>query len=394
VASAIAKTLLAPNLGGRVLVRVTDALSGEVLVDRGGATPSAPASTAKLMTAAAILAVRPASYRFQTVVRALAGSIVLIGGGDPTLTGAAGNQPVPYPGAARISDLAAQIKKSGVSVKRIVVDDSLFTGPSVLPGWAPQDAPSAYAAPITAVMADGGRALPEYSSRSGTPDLAAGRELATALGDASIPVIRGTTPAGATPVAAVESAPLSVLIEQMLHESDNVIAEVLARQVALAEKAPASFAGGAAAIRAVLARFGVQVGAGMKDGSGLAAADRVSPAALVDVLRLAADYLTPPKGVTLPTAIGTLVAALPVAGWSGTLDHRYLTGSPARFVGDVRAKTGSIDGVTTLSGYLHDSSGRLLVFSMDADRTPLGGTQAAEYALDDVVAAIAACGCR
>jgi len=88
-----------------------------------------------------------------------------------------------------------------------------------------------------------------------------------------------------------------------------------------------------------------------------------------------------------------IVTALPVAAWSGTLINRYSSGAEAKLGGQVRAKTGSIDGITTLSGYVRDRSGRLLVFSMDADRTPIGGTRAAEYALDAVVTAIASCGC-
>jgi D-alanyl-D-alanine carboxypeptidase/D-alanyl-D-alanine-endopeptidase (penicillin-binding protein 4) len=191
----------------------------------------------------------------------------------------------------------------------------------------------------------------------------------------------------------VQSAPLSVLVEQMLHESDNVIAEVLARQVAIASHLPATFLGAAAAVRAVLAKFGIEIGAGLRDGSGLAAADRVSPASLVAVLRLAAGYLPSGTKQSPSTQASTLIAALPVAGWSGTLDNRYVSGSAANAAGDVRAKTGSIDGVTTLAGYVHDRSGRLLIFSFDSDRTPSGGTHAAEQALDRIVAALAACGC-
>ena len=393
LATVIAAPLTAPNLGSQLLVRIVDAETGQVLFDHLGSRPAAPASTAKLMTATAILAVRPASYRFRTVVRSSGSTLYFVGGGDPTLSGAGKGQVEAYPGAARISTLAGQIKRAGLVVDRIIVDDSLFSGPSVSPYWEPEDVPSSYASAITPLMADGGRLSPQSYWRTATPDLVAGQELATALGQSGIPVTRGKTPAAATLVASVESEPLSVMIEQMLHESDNVIAEVLARQVAIAEKDPVSFVGAVAAIRTVLAGLGVDVGTGMKDGSGLAASDRVSPASLVDVLRLVAGYGAPPKGVTVPTAIGTIIAALPVAGWSGTLSYRYQTGEAAKFVGDVRAKTGSIDGITSLSGYIHDRSGRLLIFSMDADRTPIGGTQAAEYALDDVVAAIASCGC-
>jgi D-alanyl-D-alanine carboxypeptidase/D-alanyl-D-alanine-endopeptidase (penicillin-binding protein 4) len=363
-----------------------------VLYDHLGTTAAAPASTAKLLTAAAILTVHPASYRFTTTVRASAGTVYLVGGGDPTLTAAPAGQDGPFPGAARISSLAGQIRAAGVPVSRIVVDDSLFAGPSISPDWQPGDVPSSYASAITAVMADGGRAHPTDPIRSSTPDLAAGQELAAALGKAGLAVSRGVTLPSAPVIARVVSAPLAELTQQMLFESDNVIAEVLARQVAVARHLPTTFLGAAAAVRTVLAGDGVVVGTGMRDGSGLAAADRVSPVALVAVLRFAGGYLPAVKSAPA-TQASALLAGLPVAAWSGTLSDRYLSGASANAAGYVRAKTGSIDGITTLAGFVHDRSGRLLVFSLDADQTPIGGTQAAEQSLDQVVTALAGCGC-
>jgi D-alanyl-D-alanine carboxypeptidase/D-alanyl-D-alanine-endopeptidase (penicillin-binding protein 4) len=389
VARTIASAVKNSALGPRLRARIVDGATGAVLYNEDGTTPAAPASTAKLMTAAAILTVHPATYRFTTRVEAAGGTLILVGGGDPTLTGAAVGQPGAYPQAARITDLAAQIKKTGVSASRILVDDALFAGPSISPAWEAEDAPSSYAGAITAVMADGGRAYPTSGYRSATPDLAAGHELAQALGEPDLSVSRGLPPAGSRQVASVQSAPLDVIIEQMLHDSDNVIAEVLARQVAVARHITASFLGGARAIRSVLAGLGIQVGGGMLDGSGLAVADRVAPAALVQLLRVAAGDV-PTK---VPTDASALISALPVAAWSGTLQYRYLTGPAAAAAGLVRAKTGSLTGVTSLAGYVHDRSGRLLVFSLDADQTPTYGTSAAESALDDIVAELASCGC-
>src|SRR4051794_22636632 len=91
VAAALAEPGPASALGGRLLAHVVAARTGTVLYDRSGATPAAPASTAKLLTAAAILTARPPTARFATTVVAgkPAGTVVLVGGGDPTLTGAA-----------------------------------------------------------------------------------------------------------------------------------------------------------------------------------------------------------------------------------------------------------------------------------------------------------------
>jgi len=387
VTRAISAALRDPALGSRVLVRVTDAQTGTVLYDHLGTTVGAPASTAKVLTAAAILTVHPATYRFTTTARAGSGTLYLVGGGDPTLTAAPAGQDGPYPGAARLSALAAQVRSSGVHVSRVVVDDSLFAGPAISPDWAPEDVPSSYGSGITAVMTDGGRAAPNDAIRTSTPDIAAGQELAAALGTPGLSVTHGQAPTTAPVVGHVESAPLATLVEQMLRESDNTLADVLARQVAVARHTSTSFTGAAAAVRTVLSGLGVDVGGGMRDGSGLAPSDRVSPAALVGVLRIAAG------SGNSTTQASALIAGLPVAGWSGTLATRYTSGDTAATAGDARAKTGSLDGVTTLAGFVHDRSGRLLVFSLDADHTPLGGTLAAEHALDRVVSELASCGC-
>jgi D-alanyl-D-alanine carboxypeptidase/D-alanyl-D-alanine-endopeptidase (penicillin-binding protein 4) len=390
VASALAKPLAAAAVGGRVLGEVVDAATGTVLYRHLDTVSAAPASTAKLLTAAALLTARPATYRITTTVVAGApGTIVLVGGGDPTLTGATGKQEPGYADAARISDLAVQLRAAHVTVSHIVVDDSLFIGPSVSPRWAAEDIPSDYAAPITAVMSDGGRGAPDDAIRSAAPDLAAGHELAAALGLHGVAVTRGTAPANAATLASVESPPISELVDQMLQTSDNVIAECLARQVALATGRPATFTGAAAAIRSTLAGLGADPGPGMVDGSGLAASDRLSPEVLVGVLQAVV-------GSAHPT-LHDIVAGLPVAAWSGTLADRYLRGTAAAAgAGLVRAKTGTLTSVSTLAGIVHAADGRLLVFALLADRVAAApaDTVAAEGALDRIAATLARCGCE
>ena len=388
VAAALARAVKNPALGPRVFGEVVDATTGDVLYGSQPTAPVPPASTAKLLTAAAVLLTRGATYRIPTtVVTDGAGTIAIVGNGDPTLTGAAPGSEGAYADAARLSDLAAQLKKANVQVSRIVVDDSAFVGLPASPAWAVADIPSDYAAPITAVMADGGRDTPGAVIRSPTPDLAAGSRLAALLGRPGLPVARGTAPVGARTVATVTSPPVSTLVAQMLQASDNVIAECLARQVALATGAQASFTGAAGAVRATLVKAGVDPGAGLVDGSGLAASDRVPTAALAAVLRLAAAPDHP--------ELHALTAGLPVAGWTGTLANRYVSGSAQAAAGLVRAKTGTLTGVSSLAGYVHDASGRLLAFAFVADRVPGGdaGTADAETALDGITTVLSACGC-
>jgi D-alanyl-D-alanine carboxypeptidase/D-alanyl-D-alanine-endopeptidase (penicillin-binding protein 4) len=389
VAKALAAPLADHRLGARVLATVVDAASGAVLLDRGAARFAIPASTAKLTTAAAVLAELPPDNRITTklVAGPAAGDVVLVGAGDPTLSAAPPGAPTTYPGAARLADLAGAARRAGVrTVSRVIVDGDLFSGPSLAPGWQPADVGSSFAAPITAVAVDGGRPWPTATFRSTAPDLAAGRALAALLGVPNAAVRRGHAVPGGRLLGEVSSPPLTRIVEQMLLLSDNVLAEALARQVALAEGLPASFAGAALAVRRVLGRLGIPDTGHLVDGSGLSNRDGVTPAELAAVLRAAVSGSEP--------ALTDLVPGLPVSGYDGTLGDRYRAGPPTAAAGAVRAKTGSLNGVTSLAGVVTDADGRLLVFAFLADRVPAGGTLAAENALDVAATALGRCGCR
>jgi len=269
-------------------------------------------------------------------------------------------------------------------VTRVLVDDSLFSGPTTAPGWAPEDTPSSYASPITAAMVDGGRDAPGAPNRSASPQLAAGAALAQALGGAQVNLGNGA-PANARVLGSVQSAPVGVLVEQMLRDSDNVLAEVLARQVALAAHQPASFAGAAAAIRDTLAPLGIVVGTGMRDGSGLSVLDRIPASALSQVLVRAE--------ASDQSRLRPVLSGLSVAGWDGSLvEQGRFTGSAAGADGAVRAKTGSLTGVSAMAGVLTDADGRQLIFVFVADRAPSEGPT--RVAIDNLAAALVHCRCR
>jgi D-alanyl-D-alanine carboxypeptidase/D-alanyl-D-alanine-endopeptidase (penicillin-binding protein 4) len=389
VARLLAGPLADPRLGGRVAATVLDAATGEVLLDRSAGAYVLPASTAKLVTAVAVLASGAPDRRLTTtlVAGARPGEVVLVGGGDGTLSGATGGAATAYEGAPRLATLAAAARRAGVrKVTRVVVDGSLFAGPRLAPGWNPVDVAGGYVAPITAVMLDGGRQGPGVRARSAEPDLAAGRALAAMLGAPSAPVVRGAAPAGAPPLGTVQSQPVSRLVEQLLLASDNVLADLLARQVAIAEGEPASFAGAVAASRAVLDRLGLPTGGDrLVDGSGLSLTDRVTPALLAGLLRAAAGPDRP--------ELHALLSGLPVSGYDGTLDDRFRGPAAAPAAGQVRAKTGTLTGVSSLAGLVRGAGGRLLTFAVVADRVPATGTLGAEAALDTVAATLARCGC-
>jgi D-alanyl-D-alanine carboxypeptidase len=373
--TALARALTDRALGSRVSIAVVGS-DGRPVLDIGGSRLVTPASTAKIATAAAALAVLPADLRLRTtVVRGgRPGEVVLVGGGDPTLGGrfaAAG-----YPGTARLRTLARGL----TGVTRVLVDDTLYAGPRLGPGWKPSYVTTGNVAPVSALEVDEGRSA-KQGPREQDPALAAGRQLAALL-HVQAPVARATATAGAEVLAHVDSAPLPELVEAMLTRSDNDLAESLGRQVALAEHQPATFAGAVAATAGVLGRLGVP-GLVLRDASGLSPLDKVSPLAVARLLaRTAAD-----------PAYAPLVSGLPVAGFDGTLGGRYRRAPTSAAAGEVRAKTGTLDGVSALAGLVTTRTGGVLAFDVTADRVPVGGTAAAEAALDRVATALAACGC-
>ncbi|MGI8881314.1 MAG: D-alanyl-D-alanine carboxypeptidase/D-alanyl-D-alanine endopeptidase [Jatrophihabitans sp.] len=382
--------LRAAALGPKVGGYVADASTGTVLFDQTGSTGYIPASTTKLATASAILTVAKSTSRFTTfaVQGSVPGQVVLIGGGDPTLSAAPSGHASLYPNAARLAQLAAMIRKSfGSKVTSIVVDGSRYSGALEAPGWAAEDVPSDYQSSITALVVDGGLPATGGIIRSQNPDLEAGRALADLLGlPHTVPVRRGVAPADAKRLGSVQSAPMLDLVEQMLKDSDNVIAEMLGRQVAVAEHQPASFAGTVIAVRAVLAKLGVSSGVDLVDASGLSVEDRIAPSALAALLRVIVGGKHP--------ALGGVVSAMPVAGWDGTLATRYQVKGSRAGAGEVRAKTGSLTGTNTLAGIVRDASGRLLVFAFMADKVGVYDELPADVALDAAAAALAGCGCR
>jgi serine-type D-Ala-D-Ala carboxypeptidase/endopeptidase (penicillin-binding protein 4) len=160
---------------------------------------------------------------------------------------------------------------------------------------------------------------------------------------------------------------------------------VLARQVAVAEHRMPSFAGASLAVRDVLGRLGVDTtGDTILDGSGLSRDDRLRPRTLLSVLETASSPDHP--------ELRTVVADLPVAGFSGSLAYRFTEGGrPA--LGVVRAKTGTLTGVSGLVGTVTAAGGAVLGFVAIADKVPPERTLAARAQLEKVAAALAACSC-
>ncbi len=201
------------------------------------------------------------------------------------------------------------------------------------------------------------------------------------------PARPAAAPSGGRAIARVASPPLAQIVQWMLIESNNVIAENLARQVAIAAGRPASFTGAAAAVAAAGQRLGVR-GIHLVDGSGLSPEDRITPRALVQLITLAARQDDP--------GLRPAITGLPVAGFSGTLaPGGSVFGAPGpAALGVVRAKTGNLNRVAALAGVAYARNGQLLAFAFMADHVPKNGLGQAGGAIDKLATELAGCGCR
>ncbi|NUS73033.1 MAG: D-alanyl-D-alanine carboxypeptidase/D-alanyl-D-alanine-endopeptidase, partial [Corynebacteriales bacterium] len=231
--------------------------------------------------------------------------------------------------------------------------------------------------PITSVAVDAGRRQPDTEIRVSEPDLVAGRALASALGVPQAQVIRGEAATNTEVLGEVHSPTIRRLVEVMLEESDNVLAEALARQVAIANGLPASFEGGAVATERVLAEDNFVVN--VSDGSGLSLDNRISPAALVAILQ---------KSITDPK-YSPIASGMPVGSYSGTLYTRFNDPNEQAAAGKIRAKTGTLNSVSSLAGYVTTAGGRVLSFAAIANGYPEGADEPARNALDELSAALA-----
>ena len=316
-----------------------DLASGTVVFEQNPGRSLAPASNEKLpLTYAALMQLGP-TYRIETDVLGQGqqdgtqwtGTLVLKGNGDPTLS------------RADLRALAAQVKALGIRsvTGGVSGDESAYDTRRIVAGWKPSffidESP-----PLSALVVDRAR-VGRVVTRS--PALAAATEFRAALRRAGIavagPVRTGTADAWSEPLADVSSPTLWTMLRFMDRQSDNFTAEMLLKQLGLAELGRGTSAAGAAVVTQALTDADVPMtGVRIVDGSGLSRLDRLTANALGSLLKIAwAD----------PTVGPALVASLPVAGVNGTLQHR-LQKPPAK--GNVLAKTGTTDTASSLSGYV------------------------------------------
>jgi D-alanyl-D-alanine carboxypeptidase/D-alanyl-D-alanine-endopeptidase (penicillin-binding protein 4) len=331
----LAKALRVPHVApARSAAVAMDLSTGAVLFTQNSSLPLAPASNEKLPLTYAALSNLGATYRIETDVLGegsqdgtiFDGTLVLKGGGDPTLS------------TAGLRALAAQLRAAGIRhvTGGIVGDESYFDARRTVAGWKPsfyiQESP-----PLSALSVN--------RSLARAPALAAATAFRTALRGAGISVDGGASVGQvddfSIPLAQIDSPPLASIIRFMDKESDNYTAELLLKQLGAAVLDRGTSGAGASVVLQTLAEAGVPVtGVRIVDGSGLSRLDRLTPNALAGILRIAWSD---------PEVRPTFMAALPVAGISGTLHDRLRT-PPAR--GRVLAKTGTTNDASALSGYV------------------------------------------
>jgi D-alanyl-D-alanine carboxypeptidase/D-alanyl-D-alanine-endopeptidase (penicillin-binding protein 4) len=390
--------------GGTFTGMVQDALTGQVLFDRGGAESRVPASNLKLLTAVAALRTLGPGHRFTTKVipGPAAGQVVLVGGGD-VLLAAGESQPEQVMGHAGLATLAAltaqALQAAGTAGEiKVLVDESLFTGPALNPNWQSGDVEAGEIAPLYPLALNSARfdpavttgPRPQDSARAAAEEFAS--RLRAAGAGAGLTVAAGVerSPGASQPdtavLAAVESATVAEQVNLMLQVSDNYLAETMGRMAAVASGRPGSNDGATAVVAAELGAAGIPTDSvKLVDVCGLAMGNQVSARQFTEVVRA---ITTGPD-----TRLRAALDGFPVGGLSGTLDTRYGDATTSGGAGLVRAKTGTLNTVLALSGYVVDADGRLLVFSFTGNGLAPGAAGNKE-SLDRAAAALAGCGCR
>lgn len=376
---------------------VVNATTGEVLFERNGQTAVRTASALKVITSAAALSVLGPDFRMTTrvVAGSTADTVVLVGGGDATLSRLPAGQESIYRGAPKLSDLAAQVvgayvaaNPEGPGITSLVLDASYWNPADAWhPTWNLDRIPAGFQAPATALMVDGDRSDPraQTSARSDDPIGRAGSAFAQALADAGnpagVPAVTAGSAVGGTVLGQVQSQPVSTLIGQMLPNSDNMLGEMLARVTSKQLGLDGSTASLTQAITSALNTYGVPTeGLIIKDGSGLATDNAVPPRYLAQLF----SVINARGG-----SLGIIVDALPVAGVSGTLGSRF-TGDNAAARGAVTAKTGFLRSAHTLAGVVRAADGSVLSFAFYAVRD--GIASSARDGLDTITTAAFRCG--
>lgn len=391
VAAVLEPLLRDPSLGS-ISMTVRDVNSGTHLFDAAADVPRIPASVMKLLAAAAIEKQfgHGAALHTTAVGGAAAGQVVLVAGGDSLLAPGAGD-PTAVAGRAGLGDLAGQVaarlKAANQTTAAVGLDLTYAPGPLLAPTWGSDFQPLGITAAVAMLGLSTQRATPGHPGPV-DPTRAALAAFVAALRARGIDAradLTVTPGAARDQLGSVTSAPVVEQLELALTDSDNGLTETLARQAGFAAGAPTDFPGTGAWVVSTLTSMGIDTaGVHLIDASGLSRGNTVPVRVLADVLTLAANGSVPD--------LTTAMSGLPIAGLTGTLADRFQAAGTTVADGIVHAKTGTLTGVSSLAGTVVTEDGQQLVFTVIANGDR--GTPQARVALDRVVSALVACGCR
>jgi D-alanyl-D-alanine carboxypeptidase/D-alanyl-D-alanine-endopeptidase (penicillin-binding protein 4) len=331
----------ARQMGGSSGVYVRDLGSERTLYSRQGDVPRSPASNEKLLTTATALLRFGPDGTLRTRLVAASEPVDGVVKGDVALVGA-GN---PYLSRLDMGAIASQLADLGVEriSGRILGDGSLLDGRvgSYDSGWAYD---SDLGGSLGGLVVDEGQ---------GTPAVHAASVLRTVLRAADITVVgparSGSLGVRGIDLASVDSLPMRGLVTRINVPSDNFAAELLLKDVGARFGTAGSTTAGAAVVRSALGQLGIRPSR-VVDGSGLSRSDQVSPRQIVNLL----DKLAVEAGGVLPFT-------LPTAGRTGTLADRMRHTAAQD---NCHAKTGTLRGVSALSGYCSLRGDDTVAFSL------------------------------
>ncbi|MFP7366234.1 D-alanyl-D-alanine carboxypeptidase/D-alanyl-D-alanine-endopeptidase [Corynebacterium callunae] len=337
-----------------------DVESGLVVWEQNPDVAVRPASATKILTAAVALYELGANDRITTTVVAgeQPGTVVIKAAGDVTIS------------QEQLDELGEQL--AGQNITRVEVDTSIWPDADFAETWDPIDIDAGYITSVEPVMIEGGRIggaegdLP----RSHTPALDVAQALADHVG--ATEVGSGTAPEGEV-LASTTSDTLVERLARMMKDSDNVMAEALAKEVAAKNHLATDSASTAQMTLEILQQHGFDLsGVSIVDNSGLSFDNLITPQLLDDILTRAATE----------NELKPLLASLPIAHGTGTLEDRYEGLSGA---GWVRAKTGTLTETSALAGVVTSQSGRVFTFAFVSNKSEI---LPAREALDEMASVL------
>jgi len=355
---------LAPMLDdarlGKASIQFRDVATGNVVLAKNPQLPLLPASSTKVLTVSAALLKLDLDDRITTRV--------VQSGSDIAVIKAAGDVWMTY---ETIKDLAEQIRKNLPGVKQVQIDTSAWTAPSFIESWGRENITEGFIAPMEPAMIYGGR--PGGGPRPGRrraapPTRPAPGAVARELGVTAFSKAEGTVPAGegVKELAKVESPTLRERIEKLMETSDNVMAEAVGRELSGSDPVGET-------LRILGEHFQIPADLKIFDNSGMSKANRI-PAEFLDSLMFAAAKDN--------SRLSAILATLPVAAGTGTLESRYTT---LRGRGYVRAKTGTLTDTSALVGTILSESGRVYTFAIISNDAPI---LEARSAMDELASAV------